>query len=728
MKHLHIRHPWIGRLIASDPGRKRLQHALKATTSLMTAVIAMLLILHMSTSALFTPVIVAGMLGMIGIMVVMDDTKKKKQVTTLLLAIAASFGVTIGALLANNPYYVGIAMVCIVFGAFYFSRFGSRYFSLGMVSFMTVYISSFLQLAPNQFGWFYLAICVGVTSAFLSNFILFKDSVHVLRRSMRSYHIQANLTLNILITLMEDSINSKKRITSLEKNVRKLGEYAQNVSGDLLDQDVELIWPGLSASHLRLYVFDTAMLVETLTDSIRQLKKAEGLEMEELKRMLVWVVKTLRDAEVLSQNYTTKHLEEAENAVQGLFLILKDLQMDTKEKEARKWLYLVRRIESIANHVVTSAATIQESLLIGQNAAYERKIDNVIENKETDTTIEKGGLKSTTKKAYQAMVAGILALLVGHWISPIQPYWIILTVFLVLLGTESIGRTYIKGFQRSLGTLFGAIIGFLLAQLVSGHTEIEVVLLFIVVFFTFYFLTVSYTLMSLFITILIAFMYDIMLGGISYQLLGVRVIDTICGALIALAVSTFVFPTKTADKVSQAFVDYLSLLNPFIIDYVRGFREDVDIKSLSGSAFDLDLKLQLIKNAAQSLLQRPGSLVDPKVTRWIMVFTAMNYYAKHLVASSYQDTFNFPEELKIDFKEMEEKIQHNIELLSELISGKPHQGVVYPLAEQRERIERLALSKEKNKNDLTHHLYYVWKINESIVLLAVDLGAEEASV
>ncbi|WP_117149553.1 FUSC family protein [Paraliobacillus zengyii] len=727
MKHLHIQHAWVGRLIASDPGRKRLQQAFKATTSLMIAIMTMLLILRVSNSTLFTPVIVAGMLGMIGIMVVMDDTKKKKQFTTLLLAVSASVSITIGTYLADNPYYVGIAMVCIIFGAFYFSKFGSRYFSLGMVSFMTIYISSVLQLTPNQFGWFYVAICVGVMSAFLANFIIFKDSAHVLRRSMRSYHIQANLTLSILINLMEDPINSKRRINSLEKNVRKLSEYAQNVSGDLKEQDVASIWPGLKATHLRLYVFDTAMLIETLTDSIKQLKKAEGLEMEEVKRMLVWVVKTIRDAEVLAQNYTTEHLKEAENAVQGLSLILKDLQMETEEKETRKWLYLIRRIESIANHVVTSAATIQESLRYEQLVINEGKIDTEIDSKLTAATdLKEDGLKPTTKKAYQAMVASILALLVGHWISPIQPYWVILTVFLVLLGTESVGRTYIKGLQRSLGTICGAIIGFLLAQLVSGHTQIEVALLFIVVFFTFYFLTVSYTLMSLFMTILIAFMYDIILGGISYQLLGIRVIDTICGAIIALGVSTFIFPTKTVDKVAQSFVDYLTILNPFLIDYVRGFREDVNVKGLSGNAFDMDLNLQVIKNAAQSLLQRPGSMVDKKIPRWITLFTAINYYAKHLVASSYQNEFYFPEEIKADFREMEEKLQHNMELLSELISGNQHQGVVYHLTEQRERIERLTLSEEKNKNDLTHHLYYVWKINEAIVLLDVGLGAQEA--
>lgn len=728
MSQTHIKHHWLGRLIASDPGRKRLQLAAKATTSLISAVFTMLLILRFSESTLFTPVIIAGMLGMIGIMIVMDDTKKKKQVTTVLLALSAVFGVTLGSLIAHNAYYVGILMVLLMFSAFYFSKYGSRYFSLGMVCFMTMYISSFLKIPPHQFGWFYLAICVGVSCAFLANFIVFKDSAHILRRSMRSYHIQANLTLTILINLIEDPINNKKRIISLEKNVRKLSEYARNVSGDLKEQDVQIIWPGLRVSTLRLYVFDTAMLVETLTDTIKQLKKADGLEIEELRRMLVWVIKSLRNAEVLAQTYQKKDLREAEHAVLGLRLILADLQSETKQKPARKWLYLIRRIESIANHVVNSAVMIQESMLNVEKRVEEKDVDKLEESKFAPTVVANNGLISTTKKAYQAMIAGIVALFVGYWISPVQPYWVILTTFLVLLGTESIGRTYIKGYQRSLGTIAGAIIGFLLAKLVSGQSEIELILLFVVVFFTFYFLTVSYTLMSLFITILIAFLYDILLGGISYQLLGLRVVDTICGAAIALGASTFIFPTKTTDKLATAFVDYLAVQYPFTSNYVRSFREEVDVKSLSATTFDMDLKLQLIKDAAESLVKRPAVFIDDEVPRWIIAFTAINYYAKHLVASSYKSNFDFPEELEVDFIKMEEKIQQNGVVLSNLISGTKRQGKVDNLALERERIERLAPSEHGMQSDLIHHVYYVWKINEAIVHLAVDIGAEEVSI
>lgn len=725
MEYLHIKHHWIGRLLASDPGRKRFQQAGKATISLISSVFTTLLILRLTGNDLLTPAIVSGMAGMMGIMVVMDDTINKKKITTGLLGVAAALGITSGALIAGNAYYLSILMLLIIFGAFYFSRFGVRYFSIGMISFITVYISSVLKLSTNQLPWFYMGIVIGIAYAFVYNFILFKGSAQILKRSMRSFHIQANLTFSILITMIKDSETSAKRIKNLESNVRKLRQYARNVSGDLNAQDVNKVWPGLESAQLRLYVFDTGMLVETLADSIQRLKKADALETEELRHLLVWVVKSLRDAEVLAQSYEHRNLEEAEKAIQALRFVLLDLL--NHQKQPKGWLFLVRRIESIANHVIEGAITIQQSLHVWDNDKDESKV--TVEDTEEDDSSEdedkEQGLKPSTKKAYQAVVAGALSIIIGHFISPTQPYWVLLTAFIVLLGTESVGRTYMKGFQRSFGTIIGAILGFGLAKLLSGHSVIEVTLLFIVVFLAFYLFSVSYTLMSLFITMLIAFMYDILLGGITLTLLGARVIDTIVGAAIALSVSAIIFPKKTKDKVTDAFGDYLIELNPYVTDYVRSFRKDINVKELSHSAFDMDQKLQSIKDEAQSLLRRPGALSHSGIARWITIFTAINYYAKHLVASSYQKNFNYPEELVDDFKQVENKIDHNIDILSKLMKGTERTGAVHSLSQERERLERLAPSRKQSQSDLIHHLYYVWRINQSIVVLSVELGAVE---
>ncbi|WP_077624022.1 FUSC family protein [Sediminibacillus massiliensis] len=720
MKHLQIKYHWIGRLIASDPGRKRLQQAGKATLSLISAVFTMLFILRASGSDLLTPAIISGMAGMMAIMAVMDDTEKEKKVTTILMAVSASVGITVGSLLGGNPYYVGTLMVLVIFSAFYFSRFGSRYFSLGMIAFFTVYISSFLMLDPTQFPWFYLGAVIGISYAFLYNFLLFKNSAQILNKSMRSFHIQANLTFNLIIRMIQEGEVDEKWKKILDKNVDLLGDYARNVSGDLNEEDVDKVWPGLSVSQIRLYVFDAAMLVQTLADSVQRLKKADAFQTHEIRRLLVWIIQSLRDVEVLAPDYKQQNLLEAEKAIQTTRLALGELLNEGNRPGG--WLYLIRRIESIANHVIEAAFRIQQSLTEFKPEDRAQVKENIEEvNEETED--KERGLKPTTKKAYQALVAGTISIIVGYIISPIQPYWVILTAFIVLLGTELVGRTYVKGFQRSVGTIFGAIIGFGLANGLSGQSALEVVLIFLVVFLAFYLFTVSYTLMSLFITMLIAFMYDILLGGISIQLMGARVLDTIAGAAIAFGVSAVVLPKRTKDRVADAIDEYLAELSSYVTIYVRSFREEVNVKELSDNAFEMDKKLQIMRDQAHPLLQQPGLLFRSDVPNSIAIFSAINYYAKHLVASSYQKNFEYPEELNEDLEQMEQVLGHNIGVLRALINGENTSGTLYKLERHRERIEKLAPGRQEAKGDLIHHLYYVWKVNQSLVHLGEGLGA-----
>ncbi len=710
--------------MASDPGLIRFQKAGRATLSLMASVFTTLFIMHAAGFDDLTPAIVSGMAGMLGIMIVMDDAKKKKMLTTFLLGVSAMAGISAGSLLAGNAYYIDGAMLLLIFGSFYLTRFNVRYFSLCMIAFMTLYFSSILQLENSQLPLFYIGIWVGVAYAFLFNFMLFQNTAKNLQRSIRSFHIQSNLTFNLLIQGMQDKELSLQRKKELQKNVLKLREYAITVSEYINEEDVRKLWPGLTPPQLRLYVFDTGMLIETLTDSIHSLKRADALEIDELRRLLIWVIQSLRDAEVLAHHYEEQNLQEAELAVQALRLLIMDLF--NRDAQPAGWLFLIRRIESIANHVIEGAATIQQALhstkLMKQEdyPPIKESEENLDEKNAED---EEKSLRPSTKKAFQALVAGALSIIVGQIISPAQPYWVLLTAYIVLLGTESIGRIYTKGFQRSVGTIIGAVIGFTLARIVSGHSVLEVTLIFLVVFFAFYLFEVSYTLMSMFITMLVAFLYDLLLGGISFSLISARVIDTIAGAVIAFGVSTFVFPKKTKDKVAEAFSDFLTDLKPYVTEYVRGFREDVNVKDLSGNAFKLEQKLQTIKTEAQSLTQKPGSPRHSDVIKWVTMFGAISYYARHLVASSYRKGFDYPEELVDVFKRIEEKLDLNIDTLMELLKGNGEGTLVYSLDEEREQIERLAPSRKQSQRDLIHHLYYVWRINKTLVELGEEFGA-----
>ncbi|MFG6147872.1 FUSC family protein [Halobacillus sp. B23F22_1] len=718
MKYSHLPfNYWYNRLLASDPGRKRLHQAGKATISLMSSVFTVLIILEMTNGPELTPAIMGGIAGMMGILVVNDETTELKKGTTLLLSVSAIGGVTFGSLLAWNVILVSSLMIVIIFSAFYFSKFGSRYFSLGMIAFLTVYFASFLKLPPQQFIWFYLAILIGISIAYICNFIIFKGTAQLLKRSMYSFHRQANLTFQLLLDMLEDEAIDENRSKRLTANVKILRDYAGHVSTDLNTHDIKELWPGLSSSQVKLYVFDTAMFVATLADSLSQLKRDEAIKPNGLRSLLIQLIGSLQKADVLAVNYEERNLTEAQLATDELKSKINDLFRKQGEPEGR--LYLLRRIESISHHVTHAALSIQrikneESLDRFDKATRE-------EQPQMEEEVKNKGLEPTTKKAYQALVAGTISIGVGYAISPIQPYWVVLTSFIVLLGTQSVGRIYLKGLQRSIGTILGAVIGFFLAKTVSGHSELEVFLLFAVVFFAFYLLTVSYMMMSLFITMLIAFMYDLLLGGISFELLGARVIDTIAGAGIALLVSSFLFPTKTRDKVYETFTDYLDELKNYLIPYIRSFTENTDVKALTDQAFILDEKLQIILDEAEPVMQHPATRRHSELPKWVTIFTAVNYYANHLVASSYQKNIGFPKEVQDVFPVLEEKLVHNITTITQLLNGEDVSKELFSLKKERELIEKGAPLEHQHYIDLVHHVYYIWRINQSLLLLGDKL-------
>ncbi|WHY73044.1 FUSC family protein [Fictibacillus enclensis] len=712
---------WLYRLAASDPGRKRLRTASKVTLSVISSVGVMLLIV-LNAGGQVTAAIFAGVIGMMGILVVNDDTEKEKKATTLLIGISSAFSVGFGSLLAKWGFAADFFLLLVVFLALYLQRFGSRYFSICMIAFMSFYFVALLKVGFPQVPWLLLSILTGITFAYLYNFILIKDNPdEVLKRSMDSFHIQANLTLYLVSDIVRDINLEKKRLANLDRNVQKLGDYARVVSNELGSTDPGCIWPGLSTTQMRLYIFDTAMLMETLSPTIRRLKEHHALQNTAIRAALLQVIQSIREAEVLNTNQM-HHLENAAASVQSLRSLLRTLKPDETNRE---WLYLIRRLESIANHIIDGAFELQQSL------QQENKQNNPDTGKENDNEEEKkdeeeAGLRPTTKKAIQAVIAGGLAILAGHLYSPAHQYWILLSCFVVLLGTETVGGTLVKALQRSVGTFLGAIAGFLIALFLTGIQD--VIVLFFCVFMAFYLLPISYTLMMFWITMLLALMYDILLGGITEQVMAARVIDTIAGVGLGFIVSALIFPQKTRDKVTTSTTDYLDALKEYVNRYIDRFNKEQTDYNLADHALELDQKLQTLITDASPLYR--GWFGRTGLQQQLTVLTAANFYAKQLVASSTRKSLlNTNSQFEELLDHVQRSLSGNIEALSSAVKGESQVRIV-DLEKEREQLERIPEESKSSEQDMINHLrllhniHYVWRINESIVYLAKQLGAE----
>ncbi|WP_019697325.1 FUSC family protein, partial [Mycobacterium avium] len=234
------------------------------------------------------------------------------------------------------------------------------------------------------------------------------------------------------------------------------------------------------------------------------------------------------------------------------------------------------------------------------------------------------GLRPTTRQAIQVSVAASLAIITGELVSPARWYWAVIAAFVIFAGTNSWGETLTKGWQRLLGTMLGVPAGVLVATLLTGHEAAALAGIFVCLFCAFYFMTVTYSLMTFWITTMLALLYGL-LGQFSFGVLMLRIEETALGAVIGATVAVVVLPTNTRTAIradTRAFLTSLSALIEACAAAMSG-----SAASPSEQARQLDRDLQQFRVTAKPLLAGVAGLAGRRgIRRALRIFTACDRY------------------------------------------------------------------------------------------------------
>src|SRR5258708_26611972 len=103
-----------------------------------------------------------------------------------------------------------------------------------------------------------------------------------------------------------------------------------------------------------------------------------------------------------------------------------------------------------------------------------------------------------------AVSGGILA---GDAMSPRRFSWAVIAAFIILMGTSTAGEQIRKGFFRVVGTLVGVVIGSLLAHAVGDVVWLQIVVVLVSLFLGLYLFRISYTFMTIAITVMVSQLY-----------------------------------------------------------------------------------------------------------------------------------------------------------------------------------------------------------------------------
>ena len=165
--------------------------------------------------------------------------------------------------------------------------------------------------------------------------------------------------------------------------------------------------------------------------------------------------------------------------------------------------------------------------------------------------------------ACRATTAALIAMLIGHSVSPERWFWAVITTFVVFLGTRSRGDTIRKTGERVLGTLAGVAVSAALVGALHATPWLLVAAMAACVFGWAYFILTLYGQGVFFITVLVGLIYG-ELGFAIGPLIEMRVEEVFVGCVVSIAVAVSMMPLRTSHHVDVKVTGVLDALDELL--------------------------------------------------------------------------------------------------------------------------------------------------------------------
>jgi uncharacterized membrane protein YgaE (UPF0421/DUF939 family) len=697
--------------IGSDPGLLRLRMAARTTVSLAVA----LLILFLLTKATHQPLTVA-LLGVLICMVagraVNEPDPQQQKITMALLPLPAAGGITIAALLAPHQLVADLVFVVIVYGAVYARRFGPRGRAIGLVAFMSYFFTLYLRAKLGELPWLIGAVLVGTVCSFVvTAFVLPDKPEGVLRATVRSLRARMAIVIDTTAEAVEEGWTDERRHRRLRLRTVALNGTALMVQNQIEEKvNPAALWPGVTGEDLALWLFDAELTVERVATAGARAAIASAEIPASTRADLVEALSQLARAIRLP------HPEGLERAA-GLAQEVLDHPSNPAANPA------VRRL---ALAIIATAAATAEVRALVERAVTETSTAASSDDGQSEEQEPRAGLLPTTKQAIQVAVAASLAIVIGQSVSPSRWYWAVIAAFVIFAGTNTWHETLTKGWARLVGTALGVPTGMLVATVVSGNHTASLVLILVCVFCSLYFMKVAYSLMTFWITTMLALMYGL-LGEFSYSVLLLRIEETAIGAVIGVTVAILVLPTHARTSMRKDARTFLTTLADVIETSVATLFGHEVTASPTDKARQLGRDLQQFRTTAKPLVAGFGGISGRhSIRHGQRMLAACDRYGRTLARSS--ERFDSPSPRLTDvITSAATHIQHSIDVLTAALDG-GRTGTVVPATDFLDAAE--TLGREQRADDparqrLLAIVHAMRQIDRAIVSAAIDLGAED---
>lgn len=584
-------------LLANDPALSRLRMGSRVTLSILLS-FAVLLLIHMLIVPLPTASYGLGIvLSIEGGVAVRDKGSTSQLITRLLGCLASLVVVGIAAALESQRVLSDFIFLVVIFLASSARVYGPRGFAIGMFAFTSYFMGSYFHPTIGELPF----VLIGpVVSALVSHWVravLLPDNWRRdLLRSLESVRGRINQILFKLAALAaEGKVDEADRqeLRQLEDRLKEVVLMAES----FIPRPPGGVFDGASApaAELAIRLFDAHLATESAI--VLSYQSAPSF-------MLVHAV--IEDDKAVLSAQEKKAVADMEGQPQG------------ETARALLWLGAARRqlVETIDTGRRTDFAEIAS-----------------VEEVSTPTAVDFSLKNPVMRSALQITLAAAIAMTLGLALSRERWFWAVLASFLVFSNTNSRGDTAIKALQRSIGTLFGIAFGLVLASLLSHQMGIAIAVLIVCVFLAFYFLQISYATMTFFISIVLCLVYG-MMGVLTFDLLKLRLEETLIGAVAGTLVAFLVLPARTRGTLDAALAKWFETLKELLsaISDKKSQPELIVISQKVDACYrDITLAARPL-GSTWSIVTRPG-----QIRQTLAIFLSVTYWSRVLARNHTAD-------------------------------------------------------------------------------------------
>ncbi|MFC5384950.1 FUSC family protein [Aquamicrobium segne] len=502
---VHVSKNLLEYFLLSDPGYVRLRLACRALLTI-GLVCGALVLLHRHVPMTPAAYSIAMISALQGITAIKDTTPATRALTRLYCAAFGFCALAVLTLIDHSLLLVNGFLLVVIFMATYARRFKARWQAVGMFTFMCAVVGAFLKPHEIDLKSIALAFVVsGVIAHLVRNFVLPERPEVDCRQAL-----QVATRLTVLLS-------------------------------DMMAREAKRNWPQSGrkkAIQLERQARDAILLCE----SYLPLTPSGTLANERT----VFALRRLFNFQLTLENALASALGPDE-IHSGQF------SADMQEK-----ISLLKNASDAAHQAVAGlpAAAFSGADDHGAKVAFLPHRGEFLSDK-------------TFRQACQVTIASAIAMVGGVALSPERWFWAVLTAFLIFSNTRSRGDLYVRALNRAFGTAIGILIGIGLATWVGGALDLTIILATICIFAAFYLGSLSYFVMTFFITIAIALIYGL-IGVFTPALLVLRLEETMIGVAAGVFVSLFVLPLSTTRHTGEAVAHFLETLDLFLKAVLSG--------------------------------------------------------------------------------------------------------------------------------------------------------------